>query len=320
MQCIHRTIRLFTLIVLVCLILAPLGGAPVAAQQLAQATPTPPAITAWNGTSRLTFVVMGIDRRPDQEGLGYRTDAIMLISLDPQTAQIGIMSIPRDLFVAVPNYAELQRVNTILVLGELVQAGYGPTLMMETMQLNFGIRLHGYLIVDFDAFVALVDAIGGVQIETTYTIDDPTYPDMDYGYDPFYLPAGIHLLDGATALKFARTRHGDNIFLRAERQMQLMEALRARLVAQIDDLGAFLPRVPGLFNDLRDNLYTNFTVDHLLQLGMYALTIPTENLTTGSLDERYVMDFIARRGTIMVPNRETLATLMVEIFGENYAQ
>src|SRR5690606_5225946 len=178
--------------------------------------------------------------------------------IDPATQHIGIMSIPRDLFVAVPNYAELQRVNTLLVLGELAQEGSGPALMVETIQYNFGIRVHGYVIIDFDAFIDLVDAIGGVRITTTYIIDDPTYPDMAYGYDPFYLPAGNHLLDGETALKFVRTRHGDNTFLRAERQMQMLEALRAQLAAQLDDLGSFLPRIPTLYNDLKDNIYTNF--------------------------------------------------------------
>src|SRR5690606_27427971 len=76
------------------------------------------ALTPWNGTSRFTVLVMGLDRRPGETGLAFRTDTIMLVSLNPAENSVGILSIPRDLYVEVPGYNQLQRINTSLVLGE----------------------------------------------------------------------------------------------------------------------------------------------------------------------------------------------------------
>ena len=85
----------------------------------------------WNGGSRLTVLVMGLDRRPNETGLAYRTDTMMLISLDRDTNSLGILSIPRDLYVEVPNYPTLQRINSAMVLGELQQVNNGPSLAMH---------------------------------------------------------------------------------------------------------------------------------------------------------------------------------------------
>ncbi|PJF39988.1 MAG: hypothetical protein CUN54_06995, partial [Phototrophicales bacterium] len=139
----------------------------------------------WDGQSRFTVLVMGLDRRPGETGLAYRTDTMMLVSVDPITNSIGLLSIPRDLFVDVPGYGQLQRVNTPMVLGELQQPGFGPQLAMQTVQYNLGIRVHDYIAVDFNTFVTLVDAIGGIDINVPRTINDPLYPDMFFGYDPF---------------------------------------------------------------------------------------------------------------------------------------
>lgn len=166
----------------------------------------------WDGESRLTILLLGLDRRPGETGLNFRTDTIMLISIDPKTNSVGLMSIPRDLYVEVPGYSGLRRINEPMVLGEIREEGLGPRLAMETVQYNFGIYIHNYIIVDFQAFIGIVDAIGGIDIEIDYNISDPSYPSMNYGYDPFYLRAGQHTLDGLNALKFARTDTGITIF------------------------------------------------------------------------------------------------------------
>ncbi len=310
-----RSLLLVGLLVAVVLVS---GTQPAFAQQTP--TPQPLDLQPWNGSSRFTFVVTGMDRRPDQRGLAYRTDAMMLISLDPATRSIGVMSIPRDLFVAVPGYAELQRINSLLVLGELTQEGYGPTLLLETLQYNFGIRLQGYLILDFDAFTAFIDAIGGIEIETTYVIDDPEYPDMVYGFDPFYLPAGRHRLDGATALKFVRTRHGDNDFLRMQRQLQVLLAVRERISTQADNLSQLALNLAALYGDLLDDVYTDLSLEELAGLGLYALALPLENLHIGAVNEEYVEFYYIRGSSVLIPNRATLPELMVELFGPDYSQ
>ena len=190
---------------------------------------------------------------------------MMLISIDPASQSIGILSIPRDLYVEVPGYSQLQRVNTPMVLGELRQPNFGPQLTMQTVQYNLGIRVHEYVAVDFNSFVKLIDTIGGLEIDIPYNISDPLYPDMNYGYDPFYIRAGLQTLDGRTALKYARTRHGDNDFQRAQRQQLVMYAMRDQLL-DADRLPQLIVQSPSLWASLQDGVYTGLTLDQPFNL------------------------------------------------------
>ena len=274
----------------------------------------------WDGQSRFTVLAMGLDRRPGENGLAYRTDTIMLVSLDPVTSSLGILSIPRDLYVEVPGYNQLQRVNTPMVLGELRQPGYGPELAMQTVQYNLGIRVHDYVAVDFQAFIDFVNILGGIEIDIPYNISDPLYPSMNYGYDPFYIRAGLQTLDGATALKYARTRHGDNDFQRAQRQQLVLYAIRDKLL-QPDVLPQLIIQSPSLWNSFQNNVYTGLTLDQMIQLALYLKDIPRENIRTGVINEAYTMGYSTPRGeAVLVPDRARIGLLMVEVFGQNYSQ
>ncbi|MFN8375763.1 MAG: LCP family protein [Anaerolineae bacterium] len=274
----------------------------------------------WDGQSRFTVLLMGIDRRPDETGLQYRTDTMMLVSLDPATGTVGLLSIPRDLFVVVPGYSQLQRVNTPMVLGELQQPGYGPTLAMQTVQYNFGIRVHDFVVVDFDAFITLVDVIGGIDVTLDYTIDDPIYPDLYYGYDPLYMPPGDYHLNGYEALRFARTRHGSSDFERALRQQQVLNAIRDR-VLDLDLLPSLIVQAPSMYANLSQSVYTQLTLDQIIQLAWYLKDIPSENIHMGVVDQRYAFNYTTPDGAqVLVPDRSLLGPLMVEIFGDDYSE
>jgi len=278
-------------------------------------------IEPWDGTERFTVLLMGWDRRPgDPPDAAYRTDTMMLASLDPATGRIGVLSIPRDLYVNIPGYNQLQRVNSAYVLGELRQPGYGPHLAMETVQYNLGMRIHDYLIVDFNAFITVIDAIGGIDVDVETTINDPQYPDMFYGYEPFYLPAGQHHLDGATALKYARTRHGSNDFRRAERQQQVLFAIRDQAL-NVANLPQLVVAAPTIWASIREGVRTGLTFDQLLRLAWYVKDIPAENIRTGVIDEHYISFYTTPDGqSVVIPNRYALGPLMVEVFGETYNQ
>src|SRR5690606_21817688 len=234
------------------------------------------ALVPWDGVSRFPVIVMGLDRRPGETALAYRTDTMMLVSIDPTTKSMGILSIPRDLYVEVPGYSELQRVNTPMVLGELRQPGFGPELVMQTVQYNLGIRIHDYLAVDFNAFVEFIDSIGGITMNVPYNISDPLYPDMNYGYDPFYIRAGEQVLDGATTLKDARTRHGDNDFQRAQRQQDVMYAIRDKNLNP-QTLPQIIIQSPSIWTSLSDGLYTGMTYEQIIQFGLYLRDVPADS-------------------------------------------
>lgn len=274
----------------------------------------------WDGESRFTVLLMGLDRRPEETGLSYRTDTMMLASIDPVTHSIGILSIPRDLYVEVPGYGQLQRINTPMVLGELQQPGYGPRLAMQTVQYNLGMRVHDYVVVDFRAVITIIDYIGGVDIDVPYNISDPQYPNMWYGYDPFYIEAGLHHLNGATALKYARTRHGSSDFQRAERQQQVMYAVRDKIL-NAEMLPQIIIQMPSLLSNLEESIYTGLTVDQIIQLGWYMKDIDTNNIRTGVLAQGYVSGFTTSQGAqVLIPNRSTIGNLMVDVFGPNYSE
>jgi LCP family protein required for cell wall assembly len=279
------------------------------------------AIEAWDGQERFTVLVMGWDRRPtDPADAAYRTDTMMLVSIDPATNSVGVLSIPRDLYVNVPGYSQLQRVNSAYVLGELRRPGYGPELTMETVQYNLGIRVHDYVIADFNAFTTIVDAIGGIDVNVPQAISDPQYPDMYYGYDPFYITAGEHHLDGATALKYARTRHGSSDFRRAERQQQVIMAIRDR-VLNLGNLPQLVVSAPTIWASIQEGVKTGLTLDQMLRLGWYLKDIPLDSIRMGVIDEEYISFYTTPSGaSVVIPNRYQIGPLLVSVFGENYAQ
>jgi LCP family protein required for cell wall assembly len=274
----------------------------------------------WDGQSRFTVLMVGLDRRPGDTGLAYRTDTMMLVSVDPAAQTMGILSIPRDLFVDIPGYSEPQRVNSAMVYGELRQPGYGPTLAMQTVQWNLGIRVNDYIVVDFNAFISVVDAIGGIDIDVPYNISDPQYPDMYYGYDPLYIRQGLQHLDGVTALKYARTRHTSSDFERAKRQQQVLYAIRDRVLS-LNMLPQMIIQAPSLYGSLKENVYTGLTVDQMIQLAWYLKDIPEENIRTGVIDSEYTIGWQTSSGAqVEIPDRARIGQLMVNVFGANYSE
>ncbi len=277
-------------------------------------------LSAWDGQTRFSVLVVGLDRRPGETGLAYRTDTMMLVSIDPITKSLGILSIPRDLYVAIPGYSEPQRVNTPMVLGELQRPGYGPDLLKQTVQYNLGMRVHDYVAIDFNTFITVIDAIGGIDLDVPYAISDTSYPDMNYGYDPFYIKAGLQHLDGKTALKYARTRHGDSDFNRAERQQSVLYAIRDRVLS-LNMMPQLIAQSPTIWNAISSGVSTGLTFDQIIQLVWYLKDVDKANINTGVIDNTYTMPYMTAGGAaVLVPDRARLGDLMVKVFGSNYSQ
>ena len=154
------------------------SAAPIVVNQLAK----------WEGKERITILVLGIDQRPTEDPSIARTDTLILLTLDPQTQSAGMLSIPRDLFVPMPDGRQ-DRINTAHVYG-------GPQFAMKTVEFNFGIPIQHYARINFRAVEELITLLGGIDVYNDQEINDPTFPDANYGYDPFYLPAGFQHLDG----------------------------------------------------------------------------------------------------------------------------
>lgn len=276
-------------------------------------------LAPWDGKSRFTIIIGGLDSRPDQEGEPVRTDSLMLVSIDPASNGIGVLSIPRDLWVRIPEQENHDRINRAYFIGESRATGYGPRLLQQTVSWNLGMRIHNYVLIDFQAVINIVDHLGGIEISIDYEINDQRFPDMNYGYDPFYLPAGSHLLDGRDTLRFARTRHGNNDVRRAERQQMVLFALRDRVLS-LNTLQLIGP-VPSLLATLGDHVETGLELEQIIQLALLLKDVEFDNISMRVMDFEFLEEYVTEeyQQQVLVPRVERLPILLSQTFGEDYA-
>jgi len=268
----------------------------------------------WEGTERINILAMGIDQRLGEQG-PWRTDTMVVMTIDPVMMQAGMLSIPRDLWVPIPGYGE-GRINTAHYDGEIYNyPGGGPALAAETVQYNLGIPIHHYVRINFPAFERMIDLIGGIDIYVPDDIVDPTYPDMAYGYDPLYIPAGMQHLDGEMALKYARTRHsGGGDFDRAKRQQQVILAVFQQ-VTRLGLLPELASQAPALWQELQDSVMTDLTLDEIIALARLASEIDSDNIRYGVIDENYTQFWTTPNGQeVLIPLRDQMRELRDYIF------
>jgi len=276
----------------------------------------------WKGTDRVNILVMGIDQREHEDG-PWRTDTMLVLTIDPVTMSGGMLSIPRDLWVPIPGYGN-HRINNAHFLGEVDgYPGGGPALAVKTVEYNFGIPgdIHHYVRVNFTAFEEVIDLIDGIDVDVEEEIDDPTYPSSDpadpYGYDPLYIPAGRQHFDGEMALKYARTRHtsgGD--FDRAKRQQQVIMAAFEK-VTRLDMLPKLVPQAPQMWWTLQDSVKTDpdLTLDKIVALAALASEVERENIHLGVIDESCTMFYTTSDGQqVEVPLRDRIRDVRDYVF------
>ncbi|MCA9969546.1 MAG: LCP family protein [Anaerolineales bacterium] len=272
------------------------------------------AFKPWSGSERLSFLLLGVDQRCDETGPTH-TDSLILATVDPVSKSAAVLSLPRDLWVDIPTFG-VDRINQAYYLGQVYEyPGGGQALARETVAATLGIPIDYYVAIDFNAFVEIIDLIGGIEVDVPESIDDQTYPDSCYGYDPFFIEAGTHVLDGETALKYARTRatFGGDVD-RAGRQQQVMLAARHQ-VLQLDMIPQLIREAPQIWQTLQSNIRTNLSLDEMIQLALLAQEIPAENIRTAVIDYNYVYNETTPDGRqVLVPRRDEIRTLRDELF------
>lgn len=249
--------------------------------------------------SPVDILIMGLDSRGN-EGVVTRTDSIMVVSINPEQFDISLLSIPRDLFVDVPTYG-MQRINTVNMLAEMNQPNSGTQLLSETIERNFGIGVDKYARLDFQAFIALVDAVGGIDIDVPYAITDYAFPTPDYGTIEIHFDAGLQHMAGERALIYARTRHADDDYRRAERQQLVLTALAQKLANPLNWAAAT--------NALNQHIETNLNIVDMLKISPVLLF-------SGGDFEQLVINraYILPADGYSVPNYTLLQPWIVEHF------
>lgn len=272
------------------------------------------ALKPWAGEERVTFLLMGIDQRCEEEGPTH-TDSIMLLTVDPVSQSASLLSLPRDLWVSIPEVG-VDRINQAFYFGEVYELpGGGPTLAIETVEGLLGVPIDYFVTVNFDAFVEVVDLIGGIVVDVEETIDDPDYPDRCYGFDPFHIEAGEQRLDGQDALKYARTRatFGGDVD-RANRQQAVILAVLDQVV-QLDMIPQLIGQAPQLWQTLQENVRTNLSLDEAMQMALLMQDIPRNRITTAVIDYNYVYNETTPDGRqVLVPIRDDIRELRNTLF------
>ncbi|MDA1329526.1 MAG: LCP family protein [Chloroflexi bacterium] len=236
-----------------------------------------PQLAPWDGKSRVTILVMGLDYRDWEAGQGApRTDSMILLTIDPVTKTAGILSVPRDLWVEVPGFGH-QKINAAYQLGEGSRLpGGGPGLAVETVEQFLGITINYYAQIDFTAFERFIDEIGGVKIEITKKIKVQVIGEEDL----IKLEPGRYTLPGNIALAYARSRHTeDGDFDRARRQQQLIIGIRNQLLRP-DVQALILGDGIRVYQELSSGVNTNMSFTQILQLGLLAAEVKLDNIQT----------------------------------------
>ena len=235
----------------------------------------------------------------------WRTDSIMVIAIDRENRQVGIISIPRDLYVDIPDYG-MERINVADYIGEVREyPGGGPALASRVISETLGIPTQHYVRVHLGGLSTLVDALGGVTVD----LDCPLYEyefhkNKDTGeYDRslWTLPAGKVLLDGANAKKFATYRYATSDFSRSSRQQQIIWALRNRAL-EIN----LIPKIPELWSALGDLYSTDLTLVDVIRLAQFGMELDASNVHSLSLNMEVLKNHVNEEGAslLIVGDRE----------------
>jgi LCP family protein required for cell wall assembly len=260
---------------------------------------------------RVNILLLGTDKRVQEQGPS-RTDTIIVVTADPQAKTAGMLSIPRDLWVSIPNHSE-GRINIAHFLGESYDyPGGGPALAKKTVQYALGIPIHYYVRVDFEGFEKLVDAIGGITIDVEEAIHDDEYPDSNYGYMTIDIPAGVQLMDGKTALQYARARHGSTDFMRSRRQQEVIKAIQDKVLR----LDIPLTRIPEMLRIVGGSVQTDLGLSEMYALAKVGREVAAGNIKSAVVDETMTTPQITPDGAqVLIPNRARIREVVNELFG-----
>jgi len=253
---------------------------------VAAASPTQDLIKALPA-GHFNILVLGTDKRPDDPGTYARSDTMLLVNVDTISNSVRIMAIPRDLVVDIPDYGT-NKVNAAYFFGEYYKVpGGGQALAVETLSQFFNVPIDYYIAINFQGFEKVVDAVGGVDVNVPYSIDDYNYPTDEqgdlYGTMHVHFDEGLQHMDGQRALEYARTRHADNDFARSKRQLQIILAVRQKAMSL-----NLLPSLPALTDALGGMVETNIPFDRQIGLAQLGYNIDASSIVTSSIDSTMI--------------------------------
>jgi len=232
---------------------------------------------------RINVLLLGIGG-PGHDG-PYLTDSIMIASIKPSTREAALISIPRDLGVQIKNRG-VYKINHANAFGEMEKANWGSAYATEVISEAFELDIHYYVRLDFKAFEEIIDEVGGVRVEVDRSFTDHMYPGPRYSYQTITFPAGPQTMNGDMALKYVRSRHGNNgegsDFARAKRQQKVIVALKEKILS----FGTLANpiRIKKIMDSLEKHMTTNMQFDEIIEFVRIARELSTTEIKTLVLD------------------------------------
>lgn len=272
-----------------------------------QLTPVAPL----DSQETVNFLLIGSDRRP---GGSFRTDTLVIAMLRPKEGQVSLISIPRDLWVYIPDYGN-QRINVAYQRGELYgYPGGGPGLLEATILYNLGVRIDHTAMVEFNGFQHIIDTLGGIDVPvacpyTDWHLIDPSYdPNIEANWQLYTVGPGLVHMDGDLALWYARSRMRSSDFDRGRRQQETLRAIYARVLQT-----GTIARLPALYKDLTSIVQTDITLSEMLQLALYAPKLTNANFRSYYIRPPLVTGWITPGGaSVQLPNEGPLSAMLQE--------
>ncbi len=266
---------------------------------------------------RVTILLVGVDFAPGRAH--HLTDTMLVATLDPETGQGAMISIPRDLYGAPLGDGRVYnaKLNSLMATAAADPATYplgGPATLKAAIGDLLGTRIHYFAAIDIEGLREVIDTLGGVTVDVERTINDPRYQDTLTLQRGLYIEAGVQHLDGYAALGYVRSRMsaGENDFTRAERQQQLLAAIAEQLTG-----GNLLVTLPGLLDAIKGNVATDIPSSRISALAGEVQEADLGGLERHVLtpDEGYVtVDANSAAGYVLHPNLEAIRQLSREIF------
>ncbi|MBN1452115.1 MAG: LCP family protein [Anaerolineales bacterium] len=264
-----------------------------------------------DGQETVNFLLIGSDRRP---GGSFRTDTMVIAMLRPREGQVSLISIPRDLWVYIPEWGN-QRINTAYQHGESYgYPGGGPGLLKDTILYNLGVQIDHTAMVEFDGFRHIIDTLGGIDVPvacpyTDWRLIDPSYnPELEANWWLYTVGPGVVHMDGDLALWYARSRMRSSDFDRGRRQQETLRAIYARVLQT-----GTIARIPALYNDLTTIVETDITLTQMLQLALYAPKLTNADFRSYYIRPPLVSAWTTDGGaSVQLPNEALMSAMLQE--------
>lgn len=210
------------------------------------------------------LLIVGVDTRDKTDLLN--TDTLILASYNHESKDIVMISIPRDFNVGINGNTWFNRINSVYASAEKRAKGSGMMALRKTIEEVTDMEIQYHAMVDFNGFVKIIDAVGGVDINVENSFTDYQYPE-GYSYKTISFKAGPQTMDGQTALEYARSRHSQqnnegSDFSRAKRQQKVIVALQEKI---LNTSTLTNPKsLMGIFSSVANNIkVSEFTIDDI---------------------------------------------------------